>query len=105
MTMPSRRVPGASDDPYAERRARIQLCEVLAELIPDKDNISHIIARSGLRKGTIPMGASSVTRWTVVLDHAVDEGKMDALLHEVLTIYSGPELAAAVQHYKVTRES
>jgi hypothetical protein len=105
MTMPSRRVPGGRDDPYAERRARIELCAVLAEFIPEQRNISSIIANSGLRGETIRMEVSPVSRWTAVLAHAVDEGKIDALLREVLAIHPEPDLAAAVQLYQGARES
>jgi hypothetical protein len=105
MTMPSSRAPGGRDDPYGERRARIQLCAALADFIPEQDNISIIIAYSGLREAAIPMEASPVTRWTALLAHAVDEGKMDALLNEILAIHPETGLAAAVQVYRSARES
>jgi hypothetical protein len=53
----------------------------------------------------ISIEGSPVTKWTVVLERAIVEGKMDTLLREVLRIYPESKLADAVQHYKTALES
>lgn len=102
--MPSRRVPGSGDDPYAERRARIPLVEALADAFPEHDMIMSITATSGLQRDQIPTEPRPVGMWTFVLEYAVSQLKIDALLEEALKIYPDkPQLVAAVRHYREVR--
>jgi hypothetical protein len=106
MTMPSRRgLPGAGDDPYAERRARIPLVEALSFAFPDQEIITAFVARSGLRGDLIRTDASSVGRWTAVVDRAVYEDRIVDLLNEALKVSNNLELVAAAHHYLEVRKS
>jgi hypothetical protein len=103
VTMPSRRVPGEHDDPYAERRVRIALVEEFAHSIPKQESIMDIAVRAGLPRDMIRTEPSPVALWTAVLERAVDEGRIDALLAEVTA--TNPRLADAVRHYQEARIS
>lgn len=98
MTMPSRRVPGGRDDPYAERRARQMLVETFAYALPESESILAVCHQSGLRNELIPMAGSPVRIWTAVLQRAVEEQKIDVLLDQVLAI--DPKLAEPVRSYQ-----
>lgn len=106
MTMPSRRVPGESDDPYAERRARITLVEALARLINDQGSIEMVAIRSGLRPEMIRSDVTPVGMWTAVLAYAADIERIDYLVNEALTLYpDDPRLTAAAERYRNARGS
>jgi hypothetical protein len=98
VTMPSRRVPGGRDDPYAERRARQMLVETFAYALPESESILAIVHRSGLHRELISMAGSPIRIWTAVLQQAVEEHKIDTLLDEVLAI--DPKLTEPVKSYQ-----
>ena len=62
-----------------------------------------IVGRAGLQPSMINWQGSPVDVWAVVLDEAVAEGRIDALL--AVALAERPELADAVQNYQENRAS